>query len=182
VIYQSGYLTIKGYDTEFRKYLLGFPNEEVEEGFVKYLTPYYLNNVDRGTAFSVEKFTSDVRSGKPEQFLNRLKSLFASAPYDSTIGDKENHFQNMMWVVFKMMGFYSHTEYHTSDGRIDLLIETPLYRYVMEFKLDGTAEEALQQIRSKDYSLQFQQDEKKTFLIGVNFSRESRTIDNYLIS
>ncbi|MBR1484686.1 MAG: PD-(D/E)XK nuclease domain-containing protein, partial [Prevotella sp.] len=94
---------------------------------------------------------------------------------------KENHFQNMMWVVFKMMGFYSHTEYHTSDGRIDLLIETPLYRYVMEFKLDGTAEDALQQIKSKDYPLQFQLDEKKTFLVGVNFSRESRTIEKYLV-
>ena len=181
VIYQSGYLTIKGFDKEFKTYLLGFPNEEVEEGFVKYLAPYYLNNVERRTAFSVEKFTSDVRSGKPEQFLERLKSLFASAPYDSTTGDKENHFQNMMWVVFKMMGFYSHTEYHTSDGRIDLLIETPLYRYVMEFKLDGTAEDALQQIKSKDYPLQFQVDEKKTFLVGVNFSRESRTIEKYLV-
>ena len=181
VIYQSGYLTIKGYDNEFKNYILGFPNEEVEEGFVKYLAPYYLNNVDKRTAFSIEEFTSDVRSGKTEQFLERLKSLFASAPYDSTTGDKENHFQNMMWVVFKMMGFYSHTEYHTSVGRIDLLIETPLYRYVMEFKLDGTAEEALEQIRSKGYSLQFRLDEKKTFLVGVNFSRESRTIENYLI-
>ncbi len=181
VIYQSGYLTIKDYNSEFKKYMLGFPNEEVEEGFVKYLTPYYLNNVDKRTSFNIEEFTSDVRNGKPEQFLERLKSLFASAPYDSTTGDKENHFQNMMWVVFKMMGFYSHTEYHTSDGRIDLLVETPLYRYVMEFKLDGTAEEAMEQIKSKDYPLQFQMDEKKTFLLGVNFSRETRTIERYLI-
>ena len=182
VIYQSGYLTIKGYDERFKRYQLGFPNEEVEEGFVKYLTPYYLNNIDKNSAFDIEKFSTDVESGKPEQFLLRLKSLFASAPYDSTTGDKENHFQNMMWVVFKMMGFYSHTEYHTSDGRIDLLVETPLYRYVMEFKLDGTAEEALQQIKSKDYPLQFQLDEKKTFLLGVNFSRNSRTIEKYLIA
>lgn len=182
VIYQSGYLTIKGYNTEFKKYILGFPNEEVEEGFVKYLAPYYLNNVDKRTAFNIEEFTSDVRNGKPGQFLDRLKTLFASAPYDSTTGDKENHFQNMMWVVFKMMGFYAHAEYHTSDGRIDLLIETPLYRYVMEFKLDGTAEEALEQIKSKDYPLQFKLDEKKTFLMGVNFSRDSRTIEKYLIS
>ena len=181
VIYQSGYLTIKGYDNEFKTYLLGFPNEEVEEGFVKYLTPFYLNNTEKRSAFDIEKFTGDVRQGNPEQFLLRLKSLFASAPYDSTTGDKENHFQNMMWVVFKMMGFYSHTEYHTSDGRIDLLVETPLYRYVMEFKLDGTAEEALEQIQSKDYPLQFQFDEKTTWLMGVNFSRDTRTIDRYLI-
>ena len=181
VIYQSGYLTIKGYNERFKRYLLGFPNDEVEEGFVKYLSPYYLNNLDKKSAFDIEKFTIDVESGKPDQFLMRLKSLFASAPYDSTTGDRENHFQNMMWVVFKMMGFYSHTEYHTSDGRIDLLVETPLYRYLMEFKLDGTAEEALEQIQSKDYSFQFKFDNKTTYLVGVNFSRDTRTIDRYLI-
>ena len=181
VIYQSGYLTIKGYDTEFQTYILGFPNEEVETGFVKYLIPFYLNNRDKRSVFDVRKFMSDVREGKPEQFLLRLKSLFASAPYDSVTGDKENHFQNMMWVAFKMIGFYSHTEYHTSDGRIDLLVETPLYRYVMEFKFDGTAEEALRQIHGKDYPLQFTLDDKKTFLIGVNFSSDTRTIEKYVI-
>ncbi len=181
VIYQSGYLTIKGYKERFKKYILGFPNEEVEEGFVKYLVPFYLDNREKRSVFDVEKFSDDVESGNPEQFLTRLKSLFASAPYDSVTGDKENHFQNMMWVAFKMIGFYSHTEYHTSDGRIDLLVETPQYRYVMEFKLDGTAEEALQQIKDKDYPLQFSLDDKKTFLVGVNFSMDTRTIDKYVI-
>jgi hypothetical protein len=94
----------------------------------------------------------------------------------------------MMWVVFKMMGFYSQTEYHTSDGRIDLLVETPQYRYIMEFKLDGTAEEALQQIKDKNYQLQFfgdalttKKDQGKTYIIGVNFSKETRTIDRWVI-
>ena len=181
VIYQSGYLTIKSYKEEFQKYVLGFPNEEVAVGFVKYLAPFYLNNREQRSVFDIEKFTQDVRTGNPEQFLSRLKSLFASAPYDSVKGDKENHFQNMMWVVFKMMGFYSHTEYHTSNGRIDLLLETPQYRYIMEFKLDGTAEEALQQIKDKDYPLQFQQDDRQTFIIGVNFSKETRTIDRWVM-
>ena len=181
VIYQSGYLTIKGYDTEFQMYHLGFPNVEVEEGFIKYLAPFYLDNREKSSVFDIKSFTQDVRTGKPEQFLSRLKSLFASAPYDSVKGDKENHFQNLMWVVFKMMGFYSHTEYHTSNGRIDLLLETPQYRYIMEFKLDGTAEEALQQIKDKDYPLQFQQDDKQTYIIGVNFSKETRTIDRWVM-
>ena len=190
VIYQSGYLTIKGYDKEFQMYRLGFPNQEVEEGFIKYLAPFYLDNREERSVFDIRSFTSDVREGKPEQFLSRLKSLFASAPYDSVKGDKENHFQNMMWVVFKMMGFYSQTEYRTSDGRIDLLIETPQYRYIMEFKLDGTAEEALQQIKDKNYQLQFFGDSlttsngwggAKTYIIGVNFSKETRTIDKWII-
>ena len=191
VIYQSGYLTIKGYDKEFQMYRLGFPNQEVEEGFIKYLAPFYLDNREERSVFDIRSFTSDVREGKPEQFLSRLKSLFASAPYDSVKGDKENHFQNMMWVVFKMMGFYSQTEYHTSDGRIDLLMETPQYRYIMEFKLDGTAEEALRQIKDKNYQLQFFADSlahvdgqggaKHTYIIGVNFSKETRTIDRWLV-
>ena len=190
VIYQSGYLTIKGYDKEFQMYRLGFPNQEVEEGFIKYLAPFYLDNREERSVFDIRSFTSDVREGKPEQFLSRLKSLFASAPYDSVKGDKENHFQNMMWVVFKMMGFYSQTEYRTSDGRIDLLVETPQYRYIMEFKLDGTAEEALQQIKDKNYQLQFFGDSlttsngwegAKTYIVGVNFSKETRTIDRWLV-
>ena len=190
VIYQSGYLTIKGYKERFKKYILGFPNEEVAEGFIKYLAPFYLDNREKRSVFDIEKFFDDVETGKPEQFLSRLKSLFASAPYDSVKGDKENHFQNMMWVVFKMMGFYSQTEYRTSDGRIDLLVETPQYRYIMEFKLDGTAEEALQQIKDKNYQLQFfgdalatieSQGVSKTYIIGVNFSKETRTIDRWVI-
>ena len=180
VIYQSGYLTIKGYDTRFKEYHLGFPNEEVEEGFVKFLAPFYTSRERSRSAFDIRNFIKDVETGNPEQFLLRLKTLFASAPYESKM-DSENNYQNIVWVVFKMMGFYSHTEYHTSDGRIDLLVETPLYRYVMEFKLDGTAEEALQQIHDKDYPLQFSLDDKQTWLIGVNFSHDTRTIDKYII-
>lgn len=180
VIYQSGYLTIKGYDEEFQEYHLGFPNIEVEEGFVKYLAPFYMDSNQRRTAFDVRSFMDDVRKGQPEQFCLRLKSLLASAPYDAHM-DSENNYQNLIWVVFKMLGFYSHTEYKTSHGRIDLLIETPQYRYVIEFKLDGTAEEALQQIKDKQYLLPFALDDKTTYLLGINFDKQTRTLERYLI-
>ncbi len=180
VIYQSGYLTIKGYDPEFRDYKLGFPNEEVEEGFVKYLAPFYLSKTHNRSAFDVRSFVSDVRSGKAEQFCVRLKSLFSDTPYE-LVKDLENHYQNIVWVVFKMLGFYSQAEYHTSDGRIDLVISTPDYRYVMEFKLNGTAEEAMEQIKSKNYSLPFALDNKHTYLIGMNFDSATRNIERYII-
>ena len=180
VIYQSGYLTIKGYDPEFRDYKLGFPNEEVEEGFVKYLAPFYLSKTQSRSAFDVRSFVSDVRSGKAEQFCVRLKSLFSDTPYE-LVKDLENHYQNIVWVVFKMLGFYSQAEYHTSNGRIDLVISTPDYRYVMEFKLDGTAEEAMEQIKSKNYSLPFALDNKHTYLIGMNFDSATRNIERYII-
>ena len=79
------------------------------------------------------------------------------------------------------MGFYSHTEYHTSNGRIDLLLETPQYRYIMKFKLDGIARQALEQIKAKDYDLQYQLDGKVTYLVGVNFSKETRKIEQWEI-
>lgn len=180
VIYQSGYLTIKGYKEEFDKYILGFPNEEVKRGFVKFLAPTYLSNKEKGTAFDVERFTEDVRGGMPEQFCKRLQSLLASAPYDTQM-TWEGNYRNVVWVVFTMMGFYSQAEYKTSDGRIDLLIETADYRYVMEFKLDGSAEQALQQIKDKNYLLPFTLDSKKTYMIGMNFSNDTRTIEKYII-
>ena len=180
VIYQSCYLTIKGYDSEFGDYKLGFPNEEVEEGFVKYLAPFYLSKTHNRSAFDVRSFVSDVRSGKAEQFCVRLKSLFSDTPYE-LVKDLENHYQNIVWVVFKMLGFYSQAEYHTSNGRIDLVISTPDYRYVMEFKLDGTAEEAMEQIKSKNYSLPFALDNKHTYLIGMNFDSATRNIERYII-
>ena len=180
VIYQSGYLTIKGYDSEFGDYKLGFPNEEVEEGFVKYLAPFYLSKTHNRSVFDVRSFVSDVRSGKAEQFCARLKSLFSDTPYE-LVKDLENHYQNIVWVVFKMLGFYSQAEYHTSNGRIDLVISTPDYRYVMEFKLDGTAEEAMEQIKSKNYSLPFALDNKHTYLIGMNFDSATRNIERYII-
>ena len=180
VIYQSGYLTIKGYDSEFGDYKLGFPNEEVEEGFVKYLAPFYLSKTHNRSAFDVRSFVSDVRSGKVEQFCVRLKSLFSDTPYE-LVKDLENHYQNIVWVVFKMLGFYSQAEYHTSNGRIDLVISTPDYRYVMEFKLNGTAEEAMDQIKSKNYSLPFALDNKHTYLIGMNFDSATRNIERFII-
>ena len=181
VIYQSGYLTIKGYDEEFKMYRLGYPNAEVEEGFIRFLIPYY-TSIDRVNApFQIQQFVKDVRSGECERFVNRLKAFFADTPYELT-KSLENHYQNVLYIIFKLLGFYAHAEYHTSYGRIDLLVESKDYRYVMEFKLDGTAEEALQQIKSKDYALPFSMDQKKTYLIGMNFSKETRNIERYVIT
>ena len=180
VIYQSGYLTIKGYDKEFGLYRLGYPNAEVREGFLNFLVPYY-TSIDRvNTSFQIQQFVKEVRNGECEKFVLRLKSFFAGVPYEM-VKDLENHYQNVLFIIFRLVGFYTHAEYHTSCGRIDMLVESRDYRYVMEFKLDGTAEEALQQIKTKDYALPFAVDGKKTFLVGMNFSRETRNIERYII-
>lgn len=180
VIYQSGYLTIKGYDEEFGIYRLGFPNSEVEEGFIKYLLPFYTQKDAVESGFEIQKFVREVRAGNYESFFRRLRSFFADTPYE-LVRDLELHYQNVLFIVFRLVGFYVQAEYRTSEGRIDLVLQTDKFIYVMEFKLDGTAEEALQQINDKHYALPFEADERKLFKIGVNFSGATRNIEKWLV-
>jgi len=180
VIYQSGYLTIKGYDREFGTYTLGFPNKEVEEGFTKFLMPCYIYPHGRKSPFLISNFVKDVREGDTAQFVKRLRTLFADTPYE-IVKNLENHYQNVLWILFKLMGFYTQAEYHTSDGRIDLVVKTPKYCYVMEFKLDGTAQQALDQISDKNYTLPFALDGQQIIRLGINFDKETRNIDEVLV-
>ncbi len=180
VIYQSGYLTIKGYDSRFGLYRLGFPNKEVEEGFMRYLLPFYANVSAIRSSFEVVRFVREIEAGDPDAFLERLRGFFADTPYE-LVRDQELHYQNVLFIVFKLVGFYVRAEYHTSNGRVDLVLQTDRYIYVMEFKLDGTAEEALRQIEEKGYARPFTLDSRKLFKIGVNFSSFTRTIDRWLV-
>lgn len=79
------------------------------------------------------------------------------------------------------MGFYTQVEYHTSEGRVDLVLQTENYVYIMEFKLDGTAEEALKQINEKHYARPFEADTRKVYKMGINFSKKTRNIDKWII-
>ena len=180
VIYQNGYLTIKGYDEEFGMYRLGFPNREVEEGFVRFLLPFYANVNKVESPFEIQKFVREVRSGDYDSFFLRLQSFFADTTYEA-IREQELHYENVLFIVFKLVGFYTQVEYHTSKGRIDLVLQTDKFIYVIEFKLDGTAEEALQQIHDKHYALPFASDRRKLFKIGVNFSAETRNIEKWIV-
>jgi hypothetical protein len=180
VIYQSGYLTIKDYDSEFGLYRLGFPNKEVEDGFLKFLLPYYASIDKSQTAFCITNFVKEIRAGKVDDFLKRLSSLFADTPYE-LVKDLENHYQNVLFIVTKLMGLYVNAEYHTSDGRIDLVLQTDNYAYVMEFKLDGTAENALAQINDKSYALPFVADSRKLIKVGINFSSVTRNIERWVM-
>ncbi len=145
VIYQSGYLTIKGYDDRFGIYRLGFPNKEVETGFIKYLVPFYTPVEEEKTGFLITNFIMDIERGEPDSFMQRLQSMFADTDY-KIVGKMELYFQNAMYLVFKMLGFYTDVERTTSNGRIDVVLQTKDYIYVMELKLDGSADEALRQI------------------------------------
>ena len=178
IIFQSGYLTIKDYDSEFGMYKLGFPNEEVKEGFIKYLMPYYTSVKVGRTAFQIMNFVREVESGRVDDFMARLKSFFADTPYE-LIKDLENHYQNVIYIVSTLCGLYTKAEYHTSAGRIDMTIETADYVYVFEFKFEKSADEAMKQIYDKHYAEPFAASGKKIFCIGANFNSDMRNIDEY---
>lgn len=180
VIYQSGYLTIKDYDSRFGIYRLGFPNLEVEEGFIKFLMPFYTRYNKVEAPFEIGKFVEEIEAGQPDAFFHRLQSFFSDTPYE-LVSALERHYQNVLFIVFKLVGFYTQVEYHTSEGRVDLVLKTDKYIYVMEFKLEGTAEEALRQIEDKHYALPFGADGRKLFKIGVNFSNQTRNIEKWIV-
>ena len=180
VIFQSGYLTIKDFDSRFQSYTLGYPNKEVEMGFTKFLLPYYTGSRSTRSAFEIQNFVREVESGDIDGFFTRLRSFFSDTTYE-VIRMQELHYSNVLYIVFKLLGFYTQVEYHTSNGRIDLVLQTPDYIYVMEFKLNGTAEEALQQINDKGYALPFASDTRALYKIGVNFSHETRNIDRWVV-
>ena len=180
VIYQSGYLTIKGYIPEPQIYELGFPNKEVEQGFMDFLLPYYTPVQDTESGFAIWSFVEDVKTGNIDGFMKRLQVFLSGCPYEMA-RDIELHYQNVLFIVFRLAGLYTQVEYHTSQGRIDLVLQTADYVYVMEFKLDGSAEEALRQIEEKQYALPFAGDSRKVYKIGVNFSSGTRNIEKWIV-
>ena len=180
LLYQSGYLTLKSYDREFDEYKLGFPNREVEQGFIKYLYPFYTPKVMDKGAFAISNFVKAVRKGDAEDFMRRLENFFANGDYQ-VMGNLELYFQNTLYVFFRLLGFYVEVERHTTDGRMDILMQTPQFIYILELKLDKSAEEALAQIEAKGYAQPFADDDRHLFKIGINFSTATRRIDDWKI-
>ncbi len=180
ILFQTGYLTIKGYDAEYESYLLGLPNREVAHGFFKDLLPIYMDDREGMSFTAVRQFCRMVNSGDYEGFITRLQSFLADIPYDLSKNKPEVYFENNIYIIFKLMGFTVETEYRTSSGRIDLIVKTKNYIYVIELKLNGTAEEALKQIEEKGYALPFTSDSRTLFKIGISFSKETRNIDRWI--
>jgi hypothetical protein len=178
LLYQSGYLTIKGYDKFLKRYTLSLPNKEVGEALPKFILNFNFPQTDGGD-FDITNFIEDVFNGDIDGFMKRLCALLADSNYE-IVGDAEKYFQNVFYLIFKLLGFYAEVERNTSDGRMDAVVKTPQYIYVFEFKLDKPAQEALDQINSKDYSLPFSVDGRKLFKVGVSFSSETRKVKEWV--
>ncbi|MDE6291173.1 MAG: ATP-binding protein [Muribaculaceae bacterium] len=180
LLYQAGYLTIADYDMEYDEVRLKVPNDEVREGLFNDLLPIYMKGKEGWAEDVVCKLKKSIRNGDPERMMKELAAYFAGIPYDLKM-ENENNFHNAFYILTTLIGIDAKAEVHTSDGRIDLLIETPRYIYVIELKYDGTPDEALRQIEEKGYARRFATDTRQLFKIGVNFSSETRRIEGWSI-
>ena len=185
ILFQAGYLTIKTYIPEARMYRLGFPNNEVRYGFLKNVLPAYSGLPFVETGKSVWKFVEDIRAGNVEGVMERLKSIISGIAYDNFTAEnlklREQNYQTAVYLVFTLMGQFVQTEVHSAKGRADCVVTTADSVYIFEFKLsgNGTAEDALNQIKKNRYTEQHKADGKKTVLIGSSFDEEKRTIKEW---
>ncbi|MDR1315743.1 MAG: ATP-binding protein, partial [Spirochaetales bacterium] len=182
LLYQSGYLTIKGYDPGLNEYTLGFPNEEVEYGFLKELLSAYSPWAGGGRqGLYIGSFMKDLDAHNIDSLMNRFRALFSGIPYPLT-PQNEYHYQTLLYLVFTLMGEFAQAEVASAAGRSDMTVMRRDTIYVFEFKLagGGTAEEALDQIDRKGYLLPYSAEGKTLVKVGVEFDRQTRTIGRWL--
>jgi len=178
LLYQSGYLTIKDYDEELNQFILDYPNDEVRASFSKALLEQYLQPSDEASRGLKTQLITTLLKGDVDNAMNSLKTFLASIPYD-IIKERENYYETAIHLIFTMLGLNCRSEVRIASGRIDTLVETKRFVYCFEFKLNGTAKEALEQIDTKDYLLPWAGSGKQLFKVGVNFDYEKRNIGEW---
>lgn len=185
MIYQSGYLTIKEFDMEEMTFLLDFPNNEVKRGFLTMVASSYFGD-KMETASWIRKVVSQLKKGELDDFRTGMTSFLASIPYTmrrkENEREKERYFHYTFYLILRLISVYTvYTEKVQSHGRVDCIVETPDYVYIFEFKLDGTADEALRQIEEKGYAREYESDNRKLYKIGAVFSSETGTIEEWIV-
>ena len=185
MIYQSGYLTIKDWNMDMDSYLLDFPNDEVKRGFVTMLATSYLQ-IRESPMPVILQVVDAMKVGHCDTLATLLTSFFASIPYSQRRKDdereKERYFQYTFYLVLRMISCFTvFVEKAQSEGRVDCVVETPKYVYIFEFKRDGSAEAALQQIEDRGYAKEYASDGRTIYKIGCNFSSETGTIDGWKV-
>ncbi|MBO6109084.1 MAG: ATP-binding protein [Eubacterium sp.] len=184
LLYQSGYLTIVSYDRDFRSYELSYPNEEVKYGFINSLIKIYLSCKDEPRPLDIRSFGIDIKRGNTDGLRDRFTALYASLPYPTDKDAEkiiEQNFQNVAYLTFTLLGQFVHTEVHTAKGRADIVVETDDYVYIIEFKRDTSADEALAQIEEQGYATPYAADPRTLIKIGANFDSGIRTLNEWKV-
>ena len=185
MFYQSGYLTIKGYNPRYGTYLLDYPNTEVRQGFVMLAANGYFTLSEENTDNWILNLDRMLRRGALDEIRDAFTAFLASIPYvanqDERAKDFETHFSYTFYLIFHMLSCYTTLiEKENSKGRADVIIESDNDIYIFEFKLDKSAQEALDQIEKQQYALPYLTDPRPVHKIGVNISSASRTVDDWL--
>ncbi len=180
MLYQGGYLTIKGYNPRRNSYRLGIPNEEVRHGLSENLVMHAAPGALETHYTFLDRFADDILAGDMDSALQKLRAYLAGIPYHLSSRD-EKGFQTKFFLILDLLGIQIETEFKTATGRVDAVISTDDAIYVMEFKYDKSAEEALAQIDDRGYLVPFSADNRKLYKVGVNFSSETQTIERWVI-
>ncbi len=180
LLYQTGYLSIKAYDPKTRLFTLGMPNLEVTEGFLSFLLPYYTSLQSDDVPVAIYRLGEMFKKGDIETALRYIASFFAGISYQMR-AEEEINLHNALLVMMKLLNLDIDAEYATSDGRIDLFVRTDRYYYIMELKVNMSAEKALKQINDKEYALPFSFGDRKIIKVGISFSTEKRTLSDWVI-
>ena len=192
ILFQSGYLTIKDYNDFSRLYRLGFPNDEVRYGFLDNLLPAYTPIRTDKTGLSIWEFYEQIEAGDVDGFMQKMKGIISGIPYDNLtekdLALREQNYQTAVYLVFALMNQFVHTEVHCATGRADCVVEFKDKVYIFEFKLtsnetaEGTsAQNAVKQIKEKNYADKYSGSGKKIIAIGASFDEEKRTIKDWMI-
>ena len=167
----------KEYSTTYK---LAYPNKEVQDSFHESLISEF-TSVDK-TLFVeyILKLKSTLRENDIEEFILNLTSLYAEIPYDIFIEKREAYYHTIIYLILRMLGLQISVEVEINRGRLDAIVKTDKYIYIMEFKM-GTAEEAIKQIEDKEYNKPYMSDGREIILLGVAFDKEKKNISEYLI-
>ena len=180
MLYQTGYLTIKSYDERMQLYTLGYPNREVKIGFTRGLLGEYPSKTGTASGF-VAHFYAAMDSQDIDLAMEKLQAYLAGIPNDLE-NKAEKHYQTIIYLIFSLLGFYIRTEVKSAIGRADAVCYTDNSIYVFEFKVDGSAEDALKQIDEKGYMLPYKLEDGKTLVkVGVNISSRTRTVEKWVV-
>ncbi|WP_250631317.1 ATP-binding protein [Rhodoflexus caldus] len=176
LLFQTGYLTVKEID-EFKIYTLAYPNLEVEESMTQYILAAYANR--HGSAATAINIARAVKKNDMAMVIQAVNSLFASIPYQLFDQHRERYFHAIIFLAFKLCGFYIQSEVSVAAGRIDAVMHYENRIYVFEFKLNDSAENALQQIRQKGYYNAYRNQGKEIYLLGIGFDGQTRTVADW---
>ena len=179
LLYQSGYVTIKDYNKETELYTLDLPNREIRIGLLRSLLPYYVQGEGLSNTM-VAKMYGSILHDDMDGALRLLQDFLSTVPYCERT-DTEGHYQQVFYIIFSLLGYYVDVEVRTPRGRVDMVMRTRTRLYVMELKLDQSADAAMRQIDLKDYPARFALCGLPVVKVAVNFDSDKRTLKDWRI-